>query len=500
MGGYSCAARHDDADSRSLGRQSADGRRAPRLLRIPRGGDGAVGRPGRRGLYRRPPDRRHAGPQRPASGALSGHRRRYRPDGLGNGRADLPGREDRQEMAPATGQDVPHRPSSRAASSTTRSSRRPSPPPSPIASGSRSRAYFLDELPEAKALAKLKPPLLDAQQAFGYSQEDVKFILEPMVHNGEEATGSMGTDTALPVLSNKNKSLYIYFKQLFAQVTNPPIDPIREEIVMSLTSLHRPEAEPAGYRRRRGKPDAAPGSASAGAVTDDDCARLRDIDKLTTGRVQVAGARHHVPGGRRRGRLRARRYHDSPPPPSSRSPMATTSSSCPIAPWRPTAWPIPALLACAGVHHHLVTRGLRTSTGLVVDSGSVREVHHFALLAGYGAEAVCPWLTFATIEDMAGLAASRIQGWPQELHQGDRQGSDQGDVQDGHLHLPVLLRRADLRSHRSQQPTSSSATSPARRPRSKASASPKSPRRLCVPIAAAFGSDPVLARHARRRR
>ncbi len=101
--------------------------------------------------------------------------------------------------------------------------------------------YFLDDLPASSIEARSTEPLLDLQQAFGYTQEDVKFILQPMAAAGEEATGSMGNDAALPVLSNKLKPLYNYFKQLFAQVTNPPIDPIREEIVMSLVSFIGPK-------------------------------------------------------------------------------------------------------------------------------------------------------------------------------------------------------------------------------------------------------------------
>ena len=100
----------------------------------------------------------------------------------------------------------------------------------------------LDEVPAADEKCAVPPAShLDRQQAFGYTQEDIKVILEPMVQNGEEATGSMGTDSALPVLSSKNKTLYAYFKQLFAQVTNPPIDPIREELVMSLVSFIGPK-------------------------------------------------------------------------------------------------------------------------------------------------------------------------------------------------------------------------------------------------------------------
>ena len=259
---------------------------------------------------------------------------------------------------------------------------------------------FLTELPEAKPLPKTKPSLLDAQQAFGYSQEDVKFILEPMVKNGEEPTGSMGADTALPVLSNKNKSLYLYFKQLFAQVTNPPIDPIREEIVMSLTSFIGPKPNLLGIADD--EDSLTPRlEVHQPVLTDDDCARLRDIDKLTKGRFKslVLDITYPVAEGAAGCELALSRLAAAAEQSVADGYNIVILSDRAVAAERVA---VPALLACAGVHHHLVKKGLRTSTGLVVDSGSVREVHHFALLAGYGAEAVCPWLTFATIKDMAG--------------------------------------------------------------------------------------------------
>ncbi|WP_223115982.1 glutamate synthase-related protein [Oryzomicrobium terrae] len=257
--------------------------------------------------------------------------------------------------------------------------------------------YFLADLPKADAPAPSAVPLLDLQQAFGMTQEDVKFILQPMAAAGEEATGSMGNDSPLTVLSGKDKPLYHYFKQLFAQVTNPPIDPIREEIVMSLTSFIGPKPNLLGVdetnpplRLEVHQP----------VLTNDDLAKLRAIDKATDGRYKslvlditfaaaegdlgcdkalqavCAAAEQSVANGYNVLIL------------SDRSVSAERAA-------------IPALLACAAVHHHLVKAGLRTSTGLVVDTGSARETHHFALLAGYGAEAVCPWLTMDTLAEIA---------------------------------------------------------------------------------------------------
>ncbi|HEX5338770.1 MAG TPA: glutamate synthase large subunit, partial [Gallionella sp.] len=256
--------------------------------------------------------------------------------------------------------------------------------------------YFLGDLPEVAGKPELNASLLDTQQAFGYSQEDIKFILAPMVNAGEEPTGSMGTDAALAVLSNKNRSFYDYFQQLFAQVTNPPIDPIREEIVMSLTSFIGPKPNLLGIdetnpplRLEVHQP----------VLSNDDIAKLRNIDQLTKGQYKSLVLDITYPAAQ-----------------GTAGCEAAIKSLC-VAADKAVAdgynvlilsdramsaerIAIPALVACSKVHLHLVQEGLRTSTGLVVDTGSAREVHHFALLAGYGAEAVCPWLAYETITAM----------------------------------------------------------------------------------------------------
>jgi glutamate synthase (NADPH/NADH) large chain len=163
--------------------------------------------------------------------------------------------------------------------------------------------YYLGDLPEAGGKAAKKTgagvSLLDMQQAFGYTQEDVKFLLVPMASAGEEATGSMGNDSALPVLSNKNKVFYNYFKQLFAQVTNPPIDPIREEIVMSLTSFIGPKPNLLGIDDRAA---ATAGNAPAGADQrrPGQVAQHRQVDQK---QVPVSGARHYLSREQGRSRL-----------------------------------------------------------------------------------------------------------------------------------------------------------------------------------------------------
>ncbi|MBI5331632.1 MAG: glutamate synthase subunit alpha [Betaproteobacteria bacterium] len=263
---------------------------------------------------------------------------------------------------------------------------------------------YLSDLPAVESKTELKASLLDTQQAFGYTQEDVKVILFPMARNGEEPTGSMGNDTALPVLSSKNKPLYNYFKQLFAQVTNPPIDPIREEIVMSLTSFIGPKPNLLGLT----DPNEALTprlEVTQPLLTQDDLARLIGIETLTQGRFNalvlditypaadgVADSAAGCEAALARLELAAERSVGDGFNILILSDRAVDAARVPI----------PALLATACVHHALVRKGLRTSTGLVVDTGSARETHHFALLAGYGAEAVCPWLALETVKSLSG--------------------------------------------------------------------------------------------------
>jgi glutamate synthase (NADPH/NADH) large chain len=257
--------------------------------------------------------------------------------------------------------------------------------------------YFVDEMPEVKPRDRLSLPLLDLQQAFGYSQEDLKFILEPMAVNGEEATGSMGADTALPVLSNRNKPLFNYFKQLFAQVTNPPIDPIREEIVMSLISLVSPNPNLLGVHEKTPAPRL---EVHQPVLSPGDMAKLKQIDKLTDGTfrsmvIDITTPAADGPAGVSHALyqvcVRAERAVGEGFNVLILSDRAVDAQRVAI----------PSLLACSAVHQHLVRVGLRTSCGLVVESGDARETHHFALLAGYGAEAIHPWLAFASIDAVA---------------------------------------------------------------------------------------------------
>src|SRR5574337_950825 len=235
--------------------------------------------------------------------------------------------------------------------------------------------------------------LLDRQQAFGYTQEDIKFQLAPMAAAGEEAVGSMGNDTPLAVLSERAKPLYHYFKQLCAQVTNPPIDPIREAIVMSLNSFIGPRpnlldinAVNPPMRLEVSQP----------VLDFDDMARLRAIAEHTGGKFlpYELDITYPLAWGREgiEAKLASLCAESVDAIRGGKNILIVSDRAV-----GPTQVAIPALLALSAVHHHLVREGLRTTVGLVVETGSAREVHHFALLAGYGAEAVHPYLALEVL-------------------------------------------------------------------------------------------------------
>ncbi|QGZ40259.1 glutamate synthase (NADPH/NADH) large chain [Pseudoduganella flava] len=244
---------------------------------------------------------------------------------------------------------------------------------------------------------KLPAALLDRQQAFGYTQEDLRFVLAPMASNGEEAIGSMGNDSPLAVMSNKLKPLYNYFKQLFAQVTNPPIDPIREAMVMSLVSFIGPK--PNLLDTNNVNPPMRL-EVSQPILSFEDMERLRHISGHTGGKFKsyelsicypLAWGKEGVEASL------ASLCAEAVDAIKSGHNILIVSDRAICA----DRVAIPALLATSAIHQHLVSKGLRASTGLVVETGSARETHHFALLAGYGAEAVHPYLAMETLADLA---------------------------------------------------------------------------------------------------
>ena len=250
--------------------------------------------------------------------------------------------------------------------------------------------------PQASAANHGTPELLDRQQAFGYTQEDIKFLMSPMAANGEEAIGSMGNDSPLAVLSDKNKPLYNYFKQLFAQVTNPPIDPIREAIVMSLVSFIGPKPNLLDINHVNPPMRL---EVSQPVLDVADMAKLRDIEKHTQGKfrsytldISYPLAWGHEGVEAKLASLCAEAVDAIKGGKNILIISDRGISSTQVA--------IPALLALSAIHQHLVIEGLRTTAGLVVETGTAREVHHFAVLAGYGAEAVHPYLAMETLASM----------------------------------------------------------------------------------------------------
>ena len=253
----------------------------------------------------------------------------------------------------------------------------------------------LDDVQAEVATAQTSPDisLLDHQQAFGYSQEDIKFLMAPMAINGEEGIGSMGNDSPLAVLSDKNKPLYNYFKQLFAQVTNPPIDPIREAIVMSLVSFIGPKPNLLDINQVNPPMRL---EVSQPILDFTDMAKLRDIKAHTHGKFKsaVLDICYPVAWGHEgvEAKLASLCAEAVDAIKGGKNILIISDRGVTA-----SKVAIPAVLALSAIHQHLVREGLRTSAGLVVETGSAREVHHFAVLAGYGAEAVHPYLALETL-------------------------------------------------------------------------------------------------------
>ncbi len=265
----------------------------------------------------------------------------------------------------------------------------------------------LEDLPETEPkAAKTSESLLDRQQAFGYTTEDIKLLIAPMATTGQEAVGSMGTDTPISALSTKSKLLYTYFKQNFAQVTNPPIDPIREESVMSLVSFIGPRPnlfDLEGVSKQKRLEVRQP------ILTNEDLEKIRaigdmDDNQFRTETIDITyAADMGAPGMEAAINAICERAETA-----VRGEFNIIILSDRLVAADRIA--IPALLATAAVHHHLIRKGLRTSSGLVVETGEAREMHHFAMLAGYGAEAINPYLAFET------LAALHAEGeYPPEV-------------------------------------------------------------------------------------
>ncbi|WP_013323042.1 glutamate synthase large subunit [Gloeothece verrucosa] len=251
----------------------------------------------------------------------------------------------------------------------------------------------LADLKPGAEIPQSEPMTLKARQmTFGYTFEDLRLLLTPMARDGVEAVGSMGTDTPLAVLSDRPKLLYDYFQQLFAQVTNPPIDSIREEIITSATTT-------IGSERNLLKPE--PESChlielKTPILTDEELAKLKNISEGSFKSITIPilfNAKEGVKG------LETRMEEIF----EAANKAITEGISIIILSDRSVSTekaPIPALLAVSGLHHHLIRKGTRTRVGIVLESGEPKEVHHFATLIGYGCGAINPYLAFETLEEM----------------------------------------------------------------------------------------------------
>ena len=258
-------------------------------------------------------------------------------------------------------------------------------------------SLHLGDLPEGPPPPADPVPLRERQLAFGWSQEDLRVLLAPMVVDGREPTGSMGNDAAPAVLSDRQPPLFSYFKQLFAQVTNPPIDPVREQVVMSLSTRLGPEGdllEETPEQARRLLLDQP-------VLRDSELARLRavDVGPLASQTLDITWPLVEGPDGMAAALDRLCREADVALAGGAGVLILSDRGLS------PTRVAMPSLLALSCVHHHLVRTGARTRASLVVESGEPREVHHVAALIGYGAGAVNPYLMLESLAHLEGRAA-----------------------------------------------------------------------------------------------
>lgn len=306
----------------------------------------------------------------------------------------------------------------------------------------------LEDLPEREHIVHTHASVTRRQQTFGYTEEELRVILTPMAKTGGEPLGSMGTDSPIAALSARPRLIFDYFTQLFAQVTNPPLDAIREELVTSLRSTLGPQGNLL-----------EPSAASCRSVTlpfpvidNDELAKLIHINAdgdMPGMKAATLSGLYRVSGG---GDALAARIEeicaeaDAAIEAGARLIVLSDRHS------DAEHAPIPSLLLTAAVHHHLIRTKQRTEVGLLVEAGDVREVHHVALLIGFGAAAVNPYLAMESVEDLvrAGDVPARRRGragHPQPDLRA-RQGRPQGHVQDGHLDRRLLPRRPGLRGRR----------------------------------------------------
>ena len=251
----------------------------------------------------------------------------------------------------------------------------------------------LDDLPEVAHITETHLDTVREQQTFGFTHEEMKLLIDPMAANGYEAIGSMGTDTPIAVLSNRPRLLFDYFSQLFAQVTNPPLDAIREELVTSISRVIGPEGNLLDPRPESARLLEIPRP----IIDNDELDKLRHVGEARFGwQARTISCRYPVAeggDGLRAALARVRR--------EASEAIAEGVTVLILSDWGTTEEeaPIPSLLFTAAVHHHLIRQKTRTQVGLIVETGEAREIHHFCLLLGFGAAAINPYLAFDGIED-----------------------------------------------------------------------------------------------------
>ena len=360
-----------------------------RLLRVPLVARGALGRPRRRGVQRRPRDRRDARPQRPAPRPLARDEGRLGGVRLG-GRAC--------SRCPPT-RSPPRAGCSRASSSwsisrasawcPTREIKHELAQRRPYGRWLAERVVRIEDLPEKTPRVPRVEPLRAKQLAFGWSEEDLRVTLVPMARDATEPTGSMGNDTALAVLSDMRPPLFSYFKQLFAQVTNPAIDPIRESIVMSLEAVIGPEINLLGETPDHCHQLVMPQP----LLRSTELEKLRQVDH-TVFEARTIDMTWPASAGAQGMEDRLEEICAEASELVERGVNIIVLSDRNLGAERV---PMPALLATAAVHHHLVREGTRLQIGLVVETGQAKEIHHVACLIGYGASAVNPYVMFESL-------------------------------------------------------------------------------------------------------
>tara|TARA_Y100000768_G_scaffold308561_1_gene242786 strand:- start:2079 stop:6692 length:4614 start_codon:yes stop_codon:yes gene_type:complete len=253
----------------------------------------------------------------------------------------------------------------------------------------------INDIPLSTEDFKSEFSIKELQKAFGYTQEDEKFLLNPMILNGMEATGSMGTDTPIAPLSLKNKPMFTYFKQKFAQVTNPPIDPIREEMVMSVNNYIGPRPNVLNLNQKEVSKFI---KIDTPILNEEEGNKIRNLSKENNSFISstIIDITFEFDNDNIKDVLKrvCKKAEDE----INNGKTIIILSDKFISEKR---IPIPSLLVTSKVHQHLIDKGLRTSAGLVIETGEAREVHHFCCLAGYGADAIHPWLAHQVVKELA---------------------------------------------------------------------------------------------------